>query len=116
MRTQPARSVSVQTEGLTLKLTQVANGKARGALHLSDPKNKVEFRLMEAGWLQSHGKWASFTARVRVMPEAVEQTALVLLDGGNPHNSTATVRVELEGGRQWEGRLKPSEYKINVRK
>ncbi len=116
MPTQSARSLSVQTEGLTLKLTQAGNGKTRGTLRFSDPKNKVEFRLIEAGWLQAFGKWASITARVRMNQTAEERTALIILDGANPMNPQALIRVQLEGAREWEAPLAPREYKISIGK
>jgi len=114
MRTQKMRSLSVKTAGLTIELTQAANGKVRGDFRFTDTKNKQEFRLVEHGWLQVHAKWASFTARMRTAG-AEEQTALIILDGGNPMNSQATIRVEIEGNRRWEAMLKPSEYKIRIR-
>lgn len=114
MRLQQTRSVSVKTAGLTIELTQAATGKARGTFRFTDTKNKQEFRLVEAGWLQVHGKWASFSARVRTAG-AEERTALVILDGGNPMSSQATLRVDIEGNRRWNALLKSSEYKINVR-
>ena len=113
-RMHKARFMMAKTTGLTLELSQTAKGKTRGVFRFSDPKNKQEFRLVEAGCLQAHGKWASFTARVRAT-NAEEQTALVILDGGNPMQSQATIRVEIEGKGRWETTLKPSEYKINVR-
>ncbi len=116
MRPQQAQSISVKTVGLTLELTQAPNGKAHGSFRLADTKNKVEIRMREAGRLQTHGKWASFTARVRSNQNSGERTALVILDGGNPLSAYATIRVELEGGQRWEATLAPNEYKINVGK
>ncbi len=116
MPTSSARALSVQTEGLTLKLTQVGNGKTRGALRFSDPKNQVNFQLVEAGWLQAYGKWASITARVQMNQTAEEKTALIILDGGNPMNPQATIRVQLEGAREWEASLAPRAYKISIGK
>lgn len=114
MRTRLTRSVSVKTAGLSLQLRQTANGKSRGNFLFTDTKNKQEFRLIEAGHLQANGKWASFTARVRTAG-AEEKTALIILDGGNPLSSQATIRVEIEGVRHWDAMIKSSEYEINVR-
>ena len=115
MRMQQARALSVKAKDFSLELTQAANGKARGRFHFSDTKSKLEFRLVEAGLLQAHDKWASFTMRVRALPETEERAALFILDGGNPLSSQAKLRVEIEGGRHWEAMLNPSEYKISVR-
>ena len=115
MRMQQARSLSVQAKNLTLELRQTPQRKARGAFHFLEANHKVEIRMVEAGLLQAHGKWASFTARARLMPEAVERTVLVILDGGNPMRSATTIRVEVEGKRRLEATLAPGEYRINVR-
>lgn len=113
MRTQQARSISVKTAGFMLALKQASKGKARGTLQLTVDKNNVA--LVEAGWFQVHGKWASFTARVRVMPGTEERAALVILDGGNPMNAQATIRIEIEGGGHWKAKLAPSEYRLSVK-
>lgn len=110
MRLQQARSLSVQIKDFTMKLTQAANGNARGTFRFVD--GGKEFRLVEAGLLQAHDKWASFTARVRAK-DAAEQSVLVVVDGGNPVNSQATMRMQFEGGRTLETKLEPSAYKIN---
>ena len=113
MRLQQARSLWVKTNNLALELTQAANGKPRGIFRFTDPKTKQNFRLVEAGYLQTSGKWASFTARLRINQTTEEITALVILDGGNPMNTHTTIRVEMAEGRRWDWPLKASEYKIN---
>jgi N-acyl-D-amino-acid deacylase len=115
MRMQQARSLSVQAKNLSLELRQAPQDKARGAFRFFDENNQLEIRIAEVGLLQAHGKWASFTARARVMPEGVERTVLVVLDGGNPMRSAATIRVEVEGKRRLEATLASGEYRINVR-
>lgn len=112
MRLQQARSLAVQTKDITLQLTQTAQGKARGRMRLRDAA-QTTYTLSEAGLLQATPKWVSFTARVRVGKE--ERAALVVLDGGNPLQPRATVRVEIEGGKRWETQLNPNEYKIGLR-
>lgn len=68
-------------------------------------KNNIELRLVAAGWLQAHGKWASITARVQMNQTAAERTTLIMLNRGNPMNPQATVRVPSEGARvQNQGR------------
>ncbi len=109
MRLQTARSLSVQAKDFTVNLTQVANSKARGTVRFVE--GGKEFRLVEAGLLQTHEKWASFTARVRAK-EAAEQSVLVVVDGGNPMHTQATMRMILEGGRTLEAKLEPRAYKI----
>jgi hypothetical protein len=111
MRMQQSRSLSVKTQDIALQLTQAADGKARGTLRFSDPQSKMSYQLAEFGLLQTHSKWASFTARVKSGAE--ERAALIVLDGGNPLKAQATLRVEIEGGRRWEMPLKPSDYQIN---
>ncbi len=113
MRTLQTRSVSAKTPNLTLQLTQASNGGARGVFRFID--DNKQFRLVEAGLLQAHGKWASFTARLRETRGTQELAALVILDGGNPLNPQAMIRVEIEGGRHWESRLNPRDYKVIVR-
>lgn len=112
MKSRQARSLSVNIKGFKAQLSQAANGKARGTLQFSDPQTKEEFHLIEIGLLQAFGNWASFTARVRSTAE--DCVALVVLDGGNPLTSQATMRIELEGGRRWEFKLNSGEYKINI--
>jgi len=113
LRQQQARLLSVQAEDLRLQLTQAANGKARGSLLFNDPQTKLKYRLVEAGLLQTHNQWASFTALVRAGNE--ERAALVILDGGQELNAQATIRVEIEGGSHWETKLNPNTYKISVK-
>jgi N-acyl-D-amino-acid deacylase len=113
MRMLQTRSLAVRTKALTLQLTQAAGGKARGTLRFSDPQTGQAYRLVEAGLLQAHDKWASFTGRVRAMSGAEERAALVIVDAGNPLQSQVTIRVEVEGGPRWEAKLQPGEYKIN---
>ncbi|HEX4947991.1 MAG TPA: amidohydrolase family protein [Blastocatellia bacterium] len=109
MRLQTTRSLSVQAKDFTVKLTQAANGKARGTVRFVE--GGKEFRLVEAGLLQAHGKWASFTARARTK-DAAEQSVLVVVDGGNPMNAQATMRVQWEDGRRLETKLEPRAYQI----
>ena len=108
-----ARSLSVKATDIGLQLAQAANGKARGSLRFSDPQTKLEYRLVEAGLLQTHTKWASFTALVRAGTE--ERAVLVVLDGGKEMNAQAAIRVEIEGGGHWEAKLNPNAYKISMK-
>lgn len=112
MKLATARSLSVNANGFTAQLSQPPNGKARGTLRFNDPQTKEEFHLVEIGFIQASGNWASFTARLRSAAE--ERAALVIVDGGNPLTSQATMCVELEGGRRWELKLGSGEYKINI--
>jgi hypothetical protein len=113
MRMRQARSLSVKAKNLTLELRQAANGKARGAFRFNDVNSRAEFRLVEAGVLQAHGSWASFTARLASGAE--ERAALVIVDGGNPMRAQATIRVVIEGERPWEATLNPREHKVDIR-
>jgi N-acyl-D-amino-acid deacylase len=113
LRLQQTRSLSVKTSAVRLELNQAAKGQARGTFRFTEPRTKVEFRLVEAGFVQAHGNWASFTARVRATSSAKETTVLVILDGDNPMHTQATLRVELEGGQPWETLLNPGEYKVS---
>ncbi|MFN8005125.1 MAG: amidohydrolase family protein [Acidobacteriota bacterium] len=122
MTLMPGRALSVKANDFNAQLSQVANGKMRGTLRFRDPKTNEEFRLLEAGLLQVANKWASFTARMRVSQHlgertvlAGERTVLVVLDAGNPLRPGATMRIVVEGGRQWEAALKPEEYQIRLR-
>ena len=65
--------------------------------------------------LQADGKWASFTARARVMPDAADRTVLVIVDGGNPMKTHATIHVEVDDGRRFESTLDAGEYNISVK-
>jgi hypothetical protein len=104
------------TRDFSFNLTQTANGKPRGSVRFRDPKSGTEFRMVEAGLLQTYDKWASFTARVRTKDSAAEQVALVVLDGGNPMLTQATIRVELSDGRRMEATLKSNEFKVGNRR
>jgi hypothetical protein len=113
MRLQQPRSLVVTAKDFSLNLKQTSNAKARGTLRFRDAKTGAEFQLLGAGLLQTHDRWASFTARVRAKESATEQTALVVLDGGNPMNSQTTMRVKLDDGRRVEVTLAPRTYKVN---
>ncbi len=113
MRMQQTRSLSIKTKDIAVQLAQAGKGKARGMFRFTDTANNIEYQMVEAGLLLAHGKWASFTARVREKRSAVERAALFILDGGNPLNPQATLRIELEGRGRWETTLKPDEYKLN---
>jgi len=113
MGTKQAHSLSVNAKDFRLQLGQAADGKARGSLRFSDPQTKLEYRLVEAGLLQTYDKWASLTAVVRAGNE--ERAAFVVLDGGKETNAPATIRVEIEGGGHWEAKLSPDTYKISVK-
>ena len=65
--------------------------------------------------MQVDAKWASFTARARVMPKAEERAVLVIVDGGNPMSPNATIRVKVEGGRRLEAALAAHEYSISIK-
>jgi N-acyl-D-amino-acid deacylase len=119
MRMQGERSLSVKAKIFTIDLTQTAGGgapeKSRGAFRFSDPKTHTEIRIAEAGMLQADAKWASFTARARVTPDAADRTVLVIVDGGNPLNPHTTIHVDVDDGRRFEGELKAGEYTIRVK-
>jgi hypothetical protein len=65
--------------------------------------------------LQVEGKWASFTARARVMPGAAERTVRVIVDGGSPINPQATIDIQVDDGHRFEGVLNAGEYSIRVK-
>jgi N-acyl-D-amino-acid deacylase len=114
MRTQQARSLSVKTKNFAINLAQTFGDRTRGTFRFFDTKSNLEIRIAEAGLLQADGKWASFTARARVTPDATERAVLVIVDGGNPRNPNATIRVELEDGRRLVNTLDAREYSISV--
>jgi N-acyl-D-amino-acid deacylase len=113
MRLQQMRALSVQSKNLSLELRQTPHNKTRGTFRFLDPDTKLEIRIVELGLLQAYGKWASFTARARLMPGAEELTIQVILDGGNAMGSAATLRVEMEGKRRLETALASGQYRIN---
>jgi N-acyl-D-amino-acid deacylase len=119
MSTQAAKSLSVKAKNFTIDLTQaagvVAPGKFRGTFRLFDTKTNTEIRMAEAGLLQVEGKWASFTARARVMPGAAERTVRVIVDGGSPINPQATIDIQVDDGHRFEGVLNAGEYSIRVK-
>jgi N-acyl-D-amino-acid deacylase len=119
MRTQEARSLSVKAKDFTIDLTQTtgsgAPDKFRGTFRLFDAKTNTEIRIAEAGLLQADTKWASFTARARVMPEAADRTVLVIVDSGSPMSPGATIEVHLDDGRRFEGGLSAGECTIRVK-
>jgi len=109
-QTPAERSLLVKAKNVTMELSQTSGGQARGTFRFMD--GGVEIRMVEAGVLQSDGKWASFTGRVRVMPEGAERAMLVIVDGGDPLSPGAIAYMQLVGGREWKVALAPSEYKI----
>jgi N-acyl-D-amino-acid deacylase len=113
MRLQQMRALSVQSKNFSLELRQAPHNKTRGTFRFLDPDTKLEIRIVELGLLQAYGKWASFTARARLMPGAEELTIQVILDGGNAMGSAATLRVEMEGKRRLETALASGQYRIN---
>jgi N-acyl-D-amino-acid deacylase len=113
MRLQQMRALSVQSKNFNLQLRQPPQDKTRGTFRFLDPDTKLEIRILEIGLLQAYGKWASFTARARLMPGAEEFTIQVILDGGNATGSAATLRIEMEGKRRLETTLAPGQYRIN---
>jgi hypothetical protein len=42
-----------------------------------------------------------------VRPEGAERTVRVIVDGGNPREPHASIQVELDDGRRFEGILNP---------
>ena len=64
--------------------------------------------MTEAGLLQADGKWASFTARARVMPGAADRTVLVIVDGGSPMSREphATIDIQIDDGRRFGERTR----------
>jgi N-acyl-D-aspartate/D-glutamate deacylase len=112
MRTLQARSLSVQTRSVKLDLTQTAGGTARGTFRVVDAKTGMDIRMTEPGLLQVDGRWASFTARARVMPDAAECAVLVIVDGADPLHPAATIHIAVEGGRGWESALAAREYRV----
>jgi N-acyl-D-aspartate/D-glutamate deacylase len=118
MRMQGERSLSVKAKNLTIDLTQTAGGapdKFRGTFRLFDTNTNTEIRIAEPGLLQADAKWASFTARARVMPDATDRTVRVIVDGGNPMNPHTAIHVDVDDGRRFESELKAGEYSIRVK-
>jgi hypothetical protein len=119
MRTQEARSLSVKAKNLTIDLNQTAGGsppdKFRGTFRFLDTKTNTEIRMTQAGLLQADGKWASFTARARVTPGAADRTVRVIVDSGSPMNPHATIDIQIDDGRRFEGVLNAGEYAIRVK-
>lgn len=70
-----SRLDSLKTNDISIELMRATNGKARGSFHSSDAKTRQKFRMVEAGCLQTSGKWASFTARLRTNQTTEEFTA-----------------------------------------
>lgn len=127
MRTQAARSLSVKAKNLTIDLNQIAGGSTpgrfrdtfRGTFRFFDTKTNTEIRMTQAGLLQADSKWASFTARARVMPDAADRTVLVIVDGGSPMNPhathQATIDIQVDDGRRFDGVLNAGEFTIRVK-
>jgi len=115
MRMEGARSVSAKAKDFSVEVSQNSAGKARGRLRFVGGAQAVEVRLEEAGLLQAHGKWASFTGRARVMPEAEERTIRVIVDGGNPMGTGAKIVIEVEGGKRFESTMDAGSYRVGSR-
>jgi len=103
MRTLQAHAVSVESKAFKLDVSQTAGGRAHGTFRFQDI-TVSEFGLLQ---VDANGKWATFTARARP-----DRAVLVIVDGGNPMNSAATISVELEGARKFQAPFAATEYHL----
>ncbi|MFN0119750.1 MAG: amidohydrolase family protein, partial [Blastocatellia bacterium] len=114
MRLGRPRTVSVKTSAITLNLSQSANGRARGVFRFVNTR-RVEYRMVEAGLLQTHGQWATFTARMRVGPDAEERFVQVILDVANPLNPRPAISIKIAGDDALSYTADPGRYNITAR-
>lgn len=114
MRLEKTRSLRIATGDIRLQLQQKSTAKPQGTARFRDAATGAEIHLLEAGLLQVHNQWASFTARVRLTGSSAEQTALIVLDADNSMRSEPTLRVELSNGRRMEMTIAPPAFKISA--
>jgi len=96
--TAAARQLTVEGgQALTITLTQKSRERrASGAFDVRDGDRR--FQTVARGALQTTGKWASFTARVRDVMSGDERTALVIVEEADPfEDGQPTVTVSLDG-------------------
>lgn len=110
MDLRKSRSLSVKVKDFDLRISQPANGKARGRIRFTDGGR--EYRLFNAGLLQVSGKWAGFTGLLRSI-DGEEKAILVVVDGDNP--MTPALRIQLNGEQAYEAKLTQRDYQINKR-
>jgi N-acyl-D-aspartate/D-glutamate deacylase len=102
---------------LTLDVTQTSSAThAKGSFGLSDPASGRAIEAIEFGVVQTADKWASFTARVRPVSGADEQSALVIIEQADPwvDLQPATVTVLMDGAPYATGRLSPAALHIST--
>jgi hypothetical protein len=102
---------------LTLDVTQTsAAAHARGFFGLSDPTSGRSIDATEFGVLQTTGKWASFTARVRGASGTEEQSAFVIIEQADSFvdGQPATVTVVVDAAPYATGRLSPTAVQIRT--
>jgi hypothetical protein len=89
-----SRRVFVAAPGITINMTQAAGAaRAKGTFRLADPKTKALIQSTALGFLQTTGKWASFTARAKSLPGGAERALSVVVDLDGPAPGIA---VDLE--------------------
>lgn len=91
-----------------IDVTQNANARvARGSLRFADSATQITVEATERGILQTAGDWASFTARVRVMPAGEERTAVVVVEGKDPWlpENAPSITMAIDGLQEIAGRL-----------
>jgi N-acyl-D-amino-acid deacylase len=94
MSVNSSRRVFVTAPGITIDITQAAGAaRAKGTFKLADPKTKTSIQSTAPGFLQTTGKWASFTARAKSLPGGAERALTVVVDLDGPEPGIA---VDLE--------------------
>jgi len=94
MSVNSSRHVSVEIPGMTINVTQAAGApRAQGTFELIDPKTKASIQSTAFGFLQTTGKWASFTGRAKSLPGGDEHGLAVIVDLDGPEPGI-TVKLE----------------------
>lgn len=85
MNVNSRRRVFVAAPGITINVTQAAGAaRAKGTFKLADPKTKASIQSTAPGFLQTTGRWASFTARAKSLPDGAERALTVVIDLDGP--------------------------------
>jgi N-acyl-D-aspartate/D-glutamate deacylase len=110
MSVYTSRRVFVAAPGITINITQAAGAaRAKGTFKLADPKTQALIQSTVLGFLQTTGKWASFTARAKSLPGTADRALTVVVDLDGPEPGIA---VDLENAFHFAAPAPPGRIEI----
>lgn len=86
---------------VSIDVAQAAGARhATGMIRVNDSRANVAFEMIELGWLQTTGSWASVTGRARLHSSDLERAVTISVDG-------STIFIDTTGGYSLTGELRP---------